>query len=160
MDTGSTAGIARGLDLEKYRLRRFVERLIDMGEVDVHDDPVPLTALSEIIEASERAQLFRRAGPERVEIAAKTAGSRKRLAAAFDTTQEQVGQTYLERLSVPQYPAPTRRFIRSSSREATLTSAGSRSIHSMRLTAAAISVPRSTTRSIRSAAAATSAAGA
>jgi 2,5-furandicarboxylate decarboxylase 1 len=102
MDTGSTAGIARGLDLEKYRLRRFVERLIDMGEVDVHDDPVPLTALSEIIEASERAQLFRRAGPERVEIAAKTAGSRKRLAAAFDTTQEQVGQTYLERLSVPQ----------------------------------------------------------
>src|SRR5262249_10406696 len=104
MGTGSirSAGIARGLDLEKHRLRRFVERLIDMGEVDVHDDPVPLTALSEMIEASEQAQLFRRAGPERVEIVAKTAGSRKRLAAAFDTTEKQEGQTYFERLSIPQ----------------------------------------------------------
>jgi UbiD family decarboxylase len=104
MDTGSirSADTARGVDVEKYRLRRFVERLIDMGEVDVHDEPVPLTALSEMIETSERAQLFRRAGPERVEIVAKTAGSRKRLAAAFDTTDEQVGQTYFRRLSVPQ----------------------------------------------------------
>src|SRR5215467_14350321 len=102
MDTGTVRSAARGVDLEKYRLRRFVERLIDMGEVDVHDDPVPLTALSELIETSERAQLFRRAGPERVEIVAKTAGSRKRLAAAFGTTDEQVGQTYLERLSIPQ----------------------------------------------------------
>jgi 2,5-furandicarboxylate decarboxylase 1 len=104
MDTGSirSAGSARGVDLEKYRLRRFVERLIDMGEVDVHDEPVPLTALSEIIEASERAKLFRSAGPERVEIVAKTAGSRRRLAAAFATTEDRVGETYLERLSIPQ----------------------------------------------------------
>src|SRR5262249_39870064 len=104
MDTGSSrsGGVARAVDLEKYRLRRFVERLIDMGEVDVHDDPVPLTALSEMIEASERVQLFRKAGPERAEIVAKTAGSRKRLAAAFDTIDEQVGEAYLERLSVPQ----------------------------------------------------------
>jgi 2,5-furandicarboxylate decarboxylase 1 len=90
------------VDVEKYRLRRFVERLIDMGEVDVHDEPVPLTALSEMIEASDRAQLFRRAGPERVEIAAKTAGSRRRLAAAFDTTDDQLADGYFKRLSVPQ----------------------------------------------------------
>src|SRR5690242_9841089 len=65
MDTGSirSSGIARGIDLEKYRLRRFVERLIDMGEVDVHDDPVPLAALSEIIEANERAQFSGELGP-------------------------------------------------------------------------------------------------
>jgi 2,5-furandicarboxylate decarboxylase 1 len=104
MSTGSvrSAGIARRVDLEKYRLRRFVERLIDMGEVDVHDDPVPLTGLSEMIEESERAQLFKRAGPERVEIVAKTAGSRKRLAAAFDVTEEQLPETYFKRLSIPQ----------------------------------------------------------
>jgi 2,5-furandicarboxylate decarboxylase 1 len=104
MDTGSirSAGSARKVDLEKYRLRRFVERLIDMGEVDVHDEPVPLTGLSEMIETSERTQLFTRAGPERVEIVAKTAGSRRRLAAAFATTEDRVGETYLERLSIPQ----------------------------------------------------------
>src|SRR5499427_6554228 len=104
MDIGSirSAGIARGVDLEKYRLRRFVERLIDMGEVEVHDEPVPRTALSEMIEASERAQLFRRAGPERVEIVAKTAGSRRRLAAALDVTEEQLPETYFARLSILQ----------------------------------------------------------
>src|SRR5215831_21319430 len=104
MDTRSirSAGVARGVDLEKYRLRRFVERLIDMGEVDVHDDPVPLTALSEMIEASERAQLFRKAGPERVEIVAKTAGSRRRLAAAFDVAEDQLADSYFKRLSIPQ----------------------------------------------------------
>src|SRR5215471_16624093 len=71
------------VDLEKYRLRRFVNRLIEMGEVEIHDKPVPLAALSAIIEASEQAHLFRKAGPEQVELVAKTAGSRTRLAAAF-----------------------------------------------------------------------------
>ncbi len=28
------------IDMEKYRLRRFVARLIDMGEVEIHDEPV------------------------------------------------------------------------------------------------------------------------
>src|SRR6201984_159456 len=104
MGTGSirSAAIARGVDLDRYRLRRFVERLIDMGEVDVRDEPVPLTALSEMIEASERAQLFTSAGPERVEIVAKTAGSRRRLAAAFDVAEEQLPESYFQRLSVPQ----------------------------------------------------------
>src|SRR6201984_545730 len=102
MDTGTVRSAAHGLDLEKYRLRRFVERLIDMGEVYVRDEPVPLTALSEMIEASERAQLFNRAGPERVEIVAKTAGSRRRLAAAFDVTEEQLPESYFKRLSIPQ----------------------------------------------------------
>ena len=34
------------VDMQKFRLRRFVERLIDMGEVDIHDEPLPLTALN------------------------------------------------------------------------------------------------------------------
>jgi 2,5-furandicarboxylate decarboxylase 1 len=89
-------------DMEKYRLRRFVDRLIDMGEVDVHDEPVPLTGLSAIIEASERAQLFRKAGPEQVELVAKTAGNRKRLAAAFATTEDNLYEEYYRRLATPQ----------------------------------------------------------
>ena len=37
-------------DFEKFRLRRFVERLIDLDEVEIHDEAVPLTGLSTIIE--------------------------------------------------------------------------------------------------------------
>ena len=90
------------VDMQKFRLRRLVERLLDMGEVDVHDEPVPLTALSRVIEGSARAQLFRKAGPEQVEIVAKTAGSRRRLAAAFATAEDKLGEEYFRRLASPQ----------------------------------------------------------
>jgi UbiD family decarboxylase len=88
--------------MQKFRLRRFVERLIDMGEVDIHDEPVPLTALSRVIEGTVRVQLFRKAGPEQVEIVAKTAGSRRRLAAAFATNEDKLGEEYFRRLAHPQ----------------------------------------------------------
>src|SRR5258708_13274778 len=89
------------IDMEKYRLRRFVERLIDMGEVEIHDEPVPLTSLGAIIERTEKAVLFKKAGPEQVEIVAKTAASRKRLIAAFETTEEKIYDEYFKRLANP-----------------------------------------------------------
>jgi UbiD family decarboxylase len=90
------------IDLDKYRLRRFVERLIDIGEVDVHDEPVTLTGLSAIIEGAERAQLFRKAGPEQLEIVAKTAGNRRRIAAAFGVTEDQLREEFARRMATPQ----------------------------------------------------------
>src|ERR1700716_3904240 len=94
----NTKADASKVDLEKYRLRRFVKRLIDLGEVEIHDEPVALTGLSAIIESSEKALLFTKAGPERLEIVAKTAGSRKRLAQAFDTSEERLYDEYFKRL--------------------------------------------------------------
>jgi UbiD family decarboxylase len=90
------------MDLDKFRLRRFVERLIDMGEMEVRDEPVPLTRLSEIIEGTRRGVLFRKAGPERLEVAAKVAGGRARIAAAFDTTLDRLPEVYHRRLATPQ----------------------------------------------------------
>ena len=90
------------MDLDRFRLRRFVERLVDMGEMEVHDEPVPLTRLSEIIERTRRGVLFRQAGPEKLEVAAKVAGGRARLAAAFDTTLDKLPDVYHHRLATPQ----------------------------------------------------------
>src|SRR5215471_6324146 len=90
------------VDLDKFRLRRFVERLVDMGEVEIHAEPVPLTGLGAIIEGTDKALLFKRAGPEQLEIVAKTAGSRKRLAAAFDTGEDKLHEEYFRRLANPQ----------------------------------------------------------
>jgi 2,5-furandicarboxylate decarboxylase 1 len=87
------------LDFSKYRLRKFVERLVELGEVDIHDEPVPLTALSAIIEGTDKAVLFKKAGPERVEVVAKTAGNRKRIAAAFETTEDKLYEEYFKRLA-------------------------------------------------------------
>jgi UbiD family decarboxylase len=90
------------LDFDKYRLRNFVDRLIDIGEVEVHDKPVPLTGLSAIIEGTDKAVLFKKAGPEQVELVAKTAGNRKRIAAAFETTEAKLYDEYFKRLANPQ----------------------------------------------------------
>src|SRR5580693_672466 len=90
------------LDFDKYRLRNFVDRLIQIGEVEIHDKPVPLTGLSPIIENTEKAVLIKNAGPEPVEVVAKTAGNRKRLAAAFETAEEKPYDEYFKRLANPQ----------------------------------------------------------
>jgi hypothetical protein len=54
------------LDLERFRLRRLVEQLAELDEVEVHDEPVALADLSTVIEASGKAVLFRKAGPEQL----------------------------------------------------------------------------------------------
>jgi 2,5-furandicarboxylate decarboxylase 1 len=103
MDAMSATGmLGRECDFEKFRLRRFVDTLISLGEVEIHDAPVPLTGMSAIIEGSgPKAVLFKQAGPERVEIAAKVAASRSRLVAAFGSTHQTVYDDYLARFGNP-----------------------------------------------------------
>jgi UbiD family decarboxylase len=72
-----------------------------MGEMEVREEPTPLTRLSEIIENSPKAVLFKQAGPERVELAAKVAGGRSRIIAAFDSTPEKVYDEFFARQNNP-----------------------------------------------------------
>src|SRR3990167_1044804 len=90
------------IDMNKFRLRTFVDKLIDIGEVEVHDEAVPLSELSRIIEATPKAVLFRKAGPEEVELVSSVAGGRRRLAAAFGVTTDSTWKEYLKRLESPQ----------------------------------------------------------
>ena len=60
-----------------------------------------MTALSAIIEKSPKAVLFKQAGPERVELAAKVAGGRGRLIAALDSTPEKVYEDFQGRFANP-----------------------------------------------------------
>src|SRR5262245_55128015 len=85
-------------DFDKFRLRHFVERLVEIGEVVVHRDPIALADLSTAIAATPKATLFKDAGPEHFEIAAALSGSRRRLAAAFGVDERQVAHEYLRRL--------------------------------------------------------------
>ena len=49
MTQAAATRTAAKLDFDKYRLRNFVDRLIQIGEVEIHDKPIPLTGLSPII---------------------------------------------------------------------------------------------------------------
>jgi len=83
---------------DKFRLRRFVERLVEIGEVVVHEQPIALAELSAAVAATPKGVLFKDAGPEHFEIVAAVCGSRRRLAAAFGVDERQVGHEYLRRL--------------------------------------------------------------
>ncbi len=90
------------VDVEKFRLRRFVEHLVALGEVEIHDEPVALGALAALIEDSPKASLFRKVGAQQFEMAAGISSSRSRLAAAFGVAEAQLLPEYLRRLSRPQ----------------------------------------------------------
>ena len=90
------------IDFDKFRLRTFVKKLMDMGEVAVHEEPVALPDLSAIIEASPKAVLFKQAGPEKCEMIAGVLSSRRRLAAAFGVGEKELIPEFARRVQQPQ----------------------------------------------------------
>jgi UbiD family decarboxylase len=93
---------APGVDLEKFRLRHFVAKLHEIGEVEVHDEPVALGDLSAVIEATPKAAHFKRAGAEQFEMVAAVSGSRKRLAAALSVGEREIAHEFMRRMANPQ----------------------------------------------------------
>jgi UbiD family decarboxylase len=90
------------VDFERFRLRTLVEELTRLGEVEVHDEPVALADLSAVIEASDKAVLFRNAGPEKLELVAGVMGSRRRLAVALGVEERDSLREYERRMATPQ----------------------------------------------------------
>jgi 2,5-furandicarboxylate decarboxylase 1 len=90
------------IDLDKFRLRKFTRRLIEIGEVEIHEEPVAMADLSAIIEATPKATLFKKAGPQQYEMIAAVAGGRRRIAAAFGVDQREIADEYTRRMSKPQ----------------------------------------------------------
>ena len=91
-------------DTERFRLRRFVETLVQMGECEIREQPTDLLDIAAVLEGNPRATLFRAAGPEKAELVGNVMGSRKRLAIAFDTDEAGLLPTLAQRLSQPQTP--------------------------------------------------------
>lgn len=89
-------------DSDRFRLRRLVERLIETGDVEIHDQPVALSELSPIIEATTKAVLFRKAGPEHHQLAAAVGATRRRLAAAFAVPEAKLREEFSRRMASPQ----------------------------------------------------------
>ena len=92
----------REMDLDKFRLRNFVGKLAELGELEVHEEPVALADLSHAIESSSKAQLYKNVGAEHFEVVAATAGSRKRLAAALGVEPAKAVSEFARRLDTPQ----------------------------------------------------------
>ena len=87
------------VDFERFRLRRFVERLVHMSECEVREAPTDLVDIAAALDGNPKAVWFRRAGPEGTELAGNVMGSRGRLAAALDTDEAALPARFRERLA-------------------------------------------------------------
>jgi UbiD family decarboxylase len=92
------------VDTERFRLRAFVERLIQLGECEVHDKPVDLVDVAAVLEGNPRATYFKAVGPEKAELIGNVMGSRKRLALALGTDEAGLLPELMKRLAKPHKP--------------------------------------------------------
>jgi 2,5-furandicarboxylate decarboxylase 1 len=79
---------SRTADFDRFRLRRFIDTLAGLGELQVHDAPIDLADVAAVLEGNPKAVLFRAVGPERAELVGNVMGGRSRLAAAFGVTPQ------------------------------------------------------------------------
>ncbi len=85
-------------DLERFRLRRFVEALSSADELVTHDAPCDLVDLPELIDGAAKAVLVTSVGAEAQEVVANVCGSRSRLALAFGVAPDKVREEVQKRL--------------------------------------------------------------
>jgi 2,5-furandicarboxylate decarboxylase 1 len=92
------------IDTERFRLRNFVQRLVDCGECEVRHEPIDLIDVGAILDGNPRAVLFKAAGPEHAELVGNVMGSRRRLALALDADERDLLATVSQRLARLQSP--------------------------------------------------------
>ncbi len=85
-------------DLDRFRLRRFVDQLVERGECEVHDRPIDLIDIAAVLDGNPRATLFKSAGPEKAELVGNVMGTRRRLALALETEERELLTTLSRRL--------------------------------------------------------------
>jgi UbiD family decarboxylase len=87
------------VDTERFRLRNFVDTLVELGECEVRDQPIDLVEVGGVLDGNPRAVLFKAAGPEKAELVGNVMGSRKRLALALGTDERALLGTLSTRLA-------------------------------------------------------------
>ena len=91
-------------ETEKFRLRQFVERLVQQGECIVHDAPITLIDVGAVLEGNPKAVWFKDVGPEHAQLVGNVMGSRKRLAMSLDADEGTFAKVLRERVAVPHAP--------------------------------------------------------
>src|SRR5260221_9946489 len=107
-----------GIDLERFRLRRFVEELRQPGGLEVRSGPAELAEVAPALEGNAKAVLFERVGREGAQLAGNVMGSRARLARAFGVAPDKLLPEVLRRLrsapqvvEVPREAAPAQQVV-------------------------------------------------
>jgi 2,5-furandicarboxylate decarboxylase 1 len=85
-------------DLDRFRLRRFIENLVGTGELERREAPLDLADIAEILDGNPRAVHFLSVGPQRQELVGNVLSSRSRIARAFGVPPERLAAEIGRRL--------------------------------------------------------------
>jgi 2,5-furandicarboxylate decarboxylase 1 len=94
----AVAGVATD-DLDRFRLRRFIDSLANTDDLERRDGPVDLADIAQILEGNPRAVHFLAAGPERQELVGNVVSSRSRIARAFGVAPDRLAAEVARRLA-------------------------------------------------------------
>jgi UbiD family decarboxylase len=97
-NAAAVSGVATD-DLDRFRLRRFIEDLAGSDELERRDAPVDLADIARILDGNPRAVHFLAAGPERQELVGNVVSSRNRIARAFGVAPDQLAAEIARRLA-------------------------------------------------------------
>src|SRR5262245_25452945 len=86
-------------DLDRFRLRCFVESLAGTDELERRDAPIDLADVAKVLDGNLRAVHFLAAGPERQELVGNVVSSRSRIARAFGVAPERLAAEIGRRLT-------------------------------------------------------------
>jgi 2,5-furandicarboxylate decarboxylase 1 len=99
MTVNATTTSTATLDLDRFRLRNFVEQL-GPEELEIREEKVDLADVAAILQNNPKAVLFKNAGPEGQQLVGNVVGSRSRLAKAFGVPVADVALEMRRRLSL------------------------------------------------------------
>ena len=86
-------------DLDRFRLRRFIESLAGTHELERRDAPIDLADIAKVLDGNPRAVHFLAAGPEQQELVGNVVSSRSRIARAFGVVPERLAADIARRLT-------------------------------------------------------------
>jgi UbiD family decarboxylase len=89
------------VDIDRFRLRRFLDMLAREGELVFHDDRVELIEVAHLLETTPQAIVFRNVGAKRDQLVGNVMASRKRLALALDVGENELLAELRRRLVRP-----------------------------------------------------------
>lgn len=95
------AGTAKASSHDRFRLRNFIDKLIEIDEVQIVEGNVDLIDIGRYLDGNPKAVYFKSVGREGAELVGNVLGGRRRLAAAFDVDERDLVAAVDARLKTP-----------------------------------------------------------
>lgn len=100
MDDRTNQSLKNSIDVDRFRLRSFIEGLQGTDQLDIREDKVDLADMAAVMQGNSKAVWFKKAGPEGVEVVGNVVGGRERIARALGVKQADVIPELTRRLAL------------------------------------------------------------